>query len=131
MLRILVVDDHPITRLCLRHLVEAHFGWTVCGEAADGATGLESALKEDPDVIVLDVGLPVLNGIALLRRLRRTRANANVLLFTAHDDTETINAGLAAGARGFICKGEPAEALEAAIEALADGGLTSPRVRPK
>lgn len=121
MLRVLVVDDHPIVRLCVRSLIEAHSGWSVCGEAGDGIAGLEAAAQEAPDVVVLDVGLPMLNGIALMRQLRQDRANAKVLLFTAHDDDETISSGLAAGARGFVCKSDVADALEPAIEALAAG----------
>lgn len=129
MLRILVVDDHPIVRSYVRNLIEAHSEWTVCGEAADGVAGLGAALREAPDVLVLDVGLPRLNGIALMRQLRSERSRTSVLLFTGYDDEETISAGLAGGARGFLCKSEAVGGLAPAIEALAAGRTYfSPRV---
>ncbi|CAN7623168.1 response regulator transcription factor [Phenylobacterium sp. LjRoot219] len=74
-----------------------------------------------PHVVVLEVGLPLLNGIAVTRQLRRQRPQTSVLMFTAHDDDESINAGLAAGARGFVLKSDAADVLEPAISALGAG----------
>ena len=71
MLRILIADDHEIVRRGVRQIVEAHPGWEVCGEAADGQAALNLAIKEKPDVMVLDVSLPIMNGIAVTRRLRQ------------------------------------------------------------
>ena len=68
MLRILIADDHEIVRRGVRQIVEAHPGWEVCGEAADGQAALNMAIQEKPDVMVLDVSLPVMNGIAVTRR---------------------------------------------------------------
>lgn len=121
MLRVLIVDDHPIVRLCVRHLIEAHPGWEVCGEAWDGPSALAAALAESPDVAIIDVGLPILNGLALTRQLKRDRPATRVLLFTAHDEDETVSAGLSAGARGFLLKSDAAEHLEPAVAALGAG----------
>jgi DNA-binding NarL/FixJ family response regulator len=118
MLRILIADDHEIVRKGVRDVVESHPGWEVCGEAADGQEAFELALKEKPDVAVLDVSLPKLNGIALARRLRKDCPNTRVLLFTMHDDDETVSSGLAAGARGYVLKSDSGSNLEAAISAL-------------
>jgi DNA-binding NarL/FixJ family response regulator len=118
MLRVLIADDHEIVRKGVRDLIEAHPGWEVCGEAADGESALRVALHEKPDVAVLDVGLPVLNGVALTRRLRQEGVTTNVLLFTVHDDDETVSAALAAGVRGYVLKTENEHYLEAAISAL-------------
>jgi DNA-binding NarL/FixJ family response regulator len=118
MLRILVADDHEIVRKGVRDLIESHHGWEVCGEAADGQQALEIALQERPNVAVVDVSLPILNGIALTRRLRQESPAINVLLFTMHDDDETVSGGLAAGARGYILKTDSERHLEAAISAL-------------
>jgi DNA-binding NarL/FixJ family response regulator len=118
MLRVLIADDHEIVRKGVREVVEAHPGWEVCGEAADGQEALELALREKPNVIVLDVSLPTLNGVALTRRLKRELPTANVLLFTMHDDDETVSGGLAAGARGYILKTDSGRQLEQAISAL-------------
>jgi DNA-binding NarL/FixJ family response regulator len=118
MLRILIADDHEIVRRGVRQIVEAHPGWEVCGEAADGQTALNLAIQEKPDVMVLDVSLPVMNGIAVTRRLRQDAPQTRVLLFTMHDDDETVSAGLSAGARGYILKMENEQLLETAISAL-------------
>lgn len=118
MLRILIADDHEIVRRGVRQIVEAHPGWEVCGEAADGQAALNMALQEKPDVMVLDVSLPVMNGIAVTRRLRQDAPQTKVLLFTMHDDDETVSAGLSAGARGYLLKMENEQLLEAAISAL-------------
>ena len=118
MLRILIADDHEIVRKGVRDLIEAHPGWEVCGEAADGQTALEIAAREKPDIAVLDVALPILNGVALTRRLKQEVPGANVLLFTMHDDDDTVSSGLAAGARGYVLKTDSERYLEAAISAL-------------
>jgi DNA-binding NarL/FixJ family response regulator len=118
MLRILIADDHEIVRKGVRDVIEAHPGWEVVGEAADGQNALDLALREKPDVAVLDVSLPVMNGVALTRRLKQECPKINVLLFTMHDDDETVSNGLAAGARGYILKTDSERYLEAAISAL-------------
>jgi DNA-binding NarL/FixJ family response regulator len=118
MLRILVADDHEIVRKGVREVVESHPGWEVCAEAADGQQALALALKEKPDIAVLDVSLPTLNGVALTRRLRKECPSIRVLLFTMHDDDETMSNGLAAGARGYVLKSDTGNNLEAAISAL-------------
>jgi DNA-binding NarL/FixJ family response regulator len=117
-LRILIADDHEIVRKGVRDVVLGHPGWHVCGEAADGQQALELARKEKPDVAVLDVSLPLLNGVALTRWLRKELPHTRVLLFTMHDDDETITSGLAAGARGFVLKSDSESHLEAALSAL-------------
>jgi DNA-binding NarL/FixJ family response regulator len=118
MLRILIADDHEIVRKGVRDVIEGHPGWEVCAEAADGQTAFELALKESPDIAVLDVSLPVLNGVAVARRLQKESPKVRVLLFTMHDDDETVSSGLAAGARGYVLKSDSEAHLEAAISAL-------------
>lgn len=118
MLRILIADDHDIVRKGVRDVVESHPGWEVCGEAANGQQTLEVAAREKPDVVILDVSLPIMNGLAVTRRLRQESPAARVLLFTMHDDDETVSGGLAAGARGYILKTDSERHLEAAISAL-------------
>jgi len=98
--------------------VEGHPGWEVCAEAADGQQALDLAMQEKPDIAILDVSLPLLNGVALTRRLRQERPATRVLLFTMHDDDETVSGGLAAGARGYVLKTDSEQHLEAAIAAL-------------
>ena len=118
MLRIVIADDHEIVRKGVRDVIEGHPGWHVCGEAADGQKALELIEQERPDIAVLDVALPLLNGVALTRRLRKDFPTTRVLLFTMHDDDETVSSGLAAGARGYVLKSDSESHLEAAISAL-------------
>jgi DNA-binding NarL/FixJ family response regulator len=118
MLRILIADDHEIVRKGVRDVIEGHPGWQVCAEASDGQQALEFALKEKPDIAVLDVTLPILNGIAVTQRLRKEQPHVRVLLFTMHDDDDTVSRGLAAGARGYVLKSDSESHLEAAISAL-------------
>ncbi len=118
MLRILIADDHEIVRKGVRDVIEDHPGWEVCGEAADGQEALMLALREKPDIAVLDVSLPFVNGVALTRRLQKECPTIRVLLFTMHDDDETVSTGLAAGARGYVLKSDSESHLEAAISAL-------------
>jgi DNA-binding NarL/FixJ family response regulator len=118
MLRILIADDHDIVRKGVRDVVESHPGWEVCGEAANGQQTLELANREKPDVVILDVSLPIMNGLAVTRRLRQETPDSRILLFTMHDDDETVSGGLAAGARGYILKTDSERHLEAAISAL-------------
>src|ERR1043165_2538710 len=118
MLRILIADDHEIVRKGVRDVIEGHPGWEVCAEASDGQQALDLAFKEKPDVAVLDVSLPILNGVALTRRLRKACPKVRVLLFARHEDDETVSGGLAGGARGYVLKSDSESHLEAAISAL-------------
>lgn len=118
MLRILIADDHEIVRKGVRDVIEGHPGWEVCAEAADGQQALELAMSQKPDVAIVDVSLPILNGVALTRRMHKECPKVRVLLFTMHDDDETVSGGLAAGARGYVLKSDSESHLEAAISAL-------------
>src|SRR3954465_3726052 len=118
MLRILIADDHELIRRGVRDVIEAHPGWEVCGEACDGKEALDLAMKERPDVIVLDVSLPTMNGLGVTRRLHQELPTASVLLYTMHDEDDTISGGLSAGARGYLLKTDSAKNLEAAISSL-------------
>jgi DNA-binding NarL/FixJ family response regulator len=121
MLRVLIADDHEIVRHGVRDLVSGHSGWEVCGEAADGQEAVALALKTQPNVAVLDVGLPRLNGVTATRLIRKGSPRTRVLLFTMHEDEETVYEALAAGARGYLLKTEGDQQLEEAITALGAG----------
>jgi DNA-binding NarL/FixJ family response regulator len=118
MLRILIADDHEIVRKGVRDLIEGHLGWEVCAEASDGQQAVQLALDLKPDIAILDVSLPLLNGVSVSRRLQKDCPKTRVLLFTMHDDDETVSSGLAAGARGYVLKSDSEKHLEAAISAL-------------
>jgi DNA-binding NarL/FixJ family response regulator len=117
-MRILLADEHPIVRRGLRGIIEKHPGWWVCGEAADGEAALDFALHERPDIVVAAIELPRLNGALFTRRLKALLPGVEVLIFTGHDDEPSISAALAAGARGYLLKGEAVVHLVPAISAL-------------
>jgi len=117
-IRILVVDDHPIVRQGLRTLLEGHSGWEVIGEASDGAEALEKARELNPDVMVLDVTMPRMNGLEACRLLRRQFPELEILFVTQHDSPQMMREALEAGARGYVVKSNAARDLLAAVEAV-------------
>ncbi len=118
MLRILLADDHEVVRRGVSEIISSNPAWEVVGEAADGDTAFEMALNLRPDIAVLDVSLPHMNGVTLTRRLKQEAPEISVLLFTMRDDDETVNEGLAAGAKGYILKTDTQQHLSAAISAI-------------
>lgn len=115
--RILVADDHEVVRKGLCALL-ARPGWHVCGEAADGREALKKASELKPDIIVLDVAMPNLNGLEATRQILRVNPKAKVLVLTLHDTSHVIHEALSAGAAGFVLKSDAARDLVAAVEAL-------------
>lgn len=117
-LKVLIADDHSIVRRGVRSAVQSQPQWEVCAETANGAAVVNLALEHKPNVVVLDVSLPGLNGIAVTRQVRQLLPSTEVLLFTMHEDDETVSGGLAAGARGFLLKSDGDVELIAAISSL-------------
>ena len=122
-LTVLIVDDHPVVRQGLRVLLEVHDGIEVTGEAADGPQALALAAQLNPDVILLDLKLPGLDGIAVLTELRARAIGARVLVLTSGNDPAQVTRALQAGASGFLYKDVDPDALIRAIRAVNDGNL--------
>jgi DNA-binding NarL/FixJ family response regulator len=116
--RILIADDHEVARKGIRSLLEDHVGWEVCGEAKDGREAVEYAGKLKPDVLLLDIGMPNLNGLDAARQILATDPDARILILTVHDSEQTVREVLAVGARGFLLKSDAGRDLVAAVEAL-------------
>jgi DNA-binding NarL/FixJ family response regulator len=121
-IRLLLADDHPIVREGLRAVLETQPDLVVAGEAGDGAQVVTLAAALRPDVILLDLEMPGLDGEAALRALRAADPAARVLVFTAFDTDERILGAVRAGARGYLLKGAPRHELFAAIRVVAAGG---------
>jgi DNA-binding NarL/FixJ family response regulator len=117
-IRILVVDDHPIVRQGLKTLLEGHSDWQVVGEASDGAEAIAKAKDLNPDVMVLDVTMPRMNGLEACRLLRRQSPGLEILFVTQHDSPQMMREALDAGARGYVVKSNAARDLLAAVEAV-------------
>jgi DNA-binding NarL/FixJ family response regulator len=116
--RILIADDHEVARKGIRALLEEHVGWEVCGEAKDGREAVEYAAKLKPDILLLDIGMPNLNGLDAARQIIAADPDARILILTVHDSEQTVREVLAVGARGFLLKSDAGRDLVAAVEAL-------------
>jgi DNA-binding NarL/FixJ family response regulator len=116
--RILVADDHEIVRCGIRTLLEGHPGWAVCGEARDGREAVAKVLELKPDLVVLDVAMPMLNGMDAARQILKAKPGTPILILTVYESDELIRQILEAGARGFLLKSDAAQNLLLAVEAL-------------
>jgi DNA-binding NarL/FixJ family response regulator len=118
--RILLADDHEVVRRGVRLLIEKTEGWVVCGEAKTGRQAVTLAQELKPDIAVLDIGMPELNGLEAARQIRRVSPKTEVLAFTGVEDEQMVHDLFAAGARSYILKTDITEHLTAAISALAE-----------
>jgi DNA-binding NarL/FixJ family response regulator len=116
--RILVADDHDVVRCGIRTLLESHAGWAVCGEARDGREAVAKVEELRPDLVVLDVAMPMLNGMDAARQILKARPGTPILILTVYESDELIRQVLEAGARGFILKSDASQNLLLAVEAL-------------
>lgn len=117
-IRILVADDHPVVRRGLKNLLGRHPGWEVIDEAKDGVEAVEKASRLLPDVIVLDVTMPKMNGLEACRRIRKTSPACEILFLTQHDSPQMKREAMEAGGRGYVVKSSAARDLLPAVEAL-------------
>jgi len=118
-LRILIVDDHELIRKGLRALLENQPGWMICGEAVNGRHAVELASQLKPDIVVMDVTMPELNGMEATRQILKERPQTEVLILTVHESEQLVREVLATGARGYILKGDTTRLLFTAIESIA------------
>jgi DNA-binding NarL/FixJ family response regulator len=119
MLRLLVADDHDLLRRGLRGLLEEHDGWQVCAEARNGREAVELAAKLQPDIAVVDLSMPEMNGLEATRQILRDAPETEVLIFTMHETEQLVRDVVHAGARGYVLKSDAAAHLVTAVEALA------------
>ena len=118
MFRILIADDHEVARRGIHALLESHAGWQVCAEAGDGREAVELAASSKPDLILLDIGMPNLNGLEAARQILAASPDVPILILTMHDSDNVVREVLRAGARGFLLKSDAGRDLVAAVEAL-------------
>ncbi len=121
--RVLLADDHTVLRSGLRMLIEAQPDMTVVGEAGNGLEALAQAEQLVPDVLLLDLSMPLLGGLAALGRLRQIVPQTRVLVLTMHDDEEYLRVALQSGAAGYVLKRAAETELLAAIRAVMRGDL--------
>ncbi len=116
--RILIADDHDVLRRGIRTMIESDPGLEVCGEAVDGKDALEKTLAQGPDLVILDINMPVMNGLDVLRQIVRHRPKIKVLAFSVHDSKQIVEETLAAGAHGYLSKATAGQHLVHEVRAL-------------
>jgi DNA-binding NarL/FixJ family response regulator len=120
-LRILIADDHGLVRRGARGVLQSRRGWKVVGEAANGREAVEKAIKLKPDVAIMDISMPELDGVEVVRQVQEAVPNTKVLVLTMHESDQMVQCALEAGARGYILKSDLTDSLPKAVRAVADG----------
>jgi len=118
-LRILIADDHQLFRDGVRALLQSHTGWEICGEASTGREAVAKTIELRPDVIILDISMPDLNGADAARRIRMASKNAEILILSVHYSDQLIREIIDAGAHGYVLKTDSDRDLLLAVESLA------------
>jgi len=118
--RILIADDHEMIRQGLRHMIERHGRWKVCGEAASGRDAVELARKLLPHIVIIDLVMPELNGIEATRQIKKHLPQTEVLVFSILESDQLIHQVLEAGARGYLVKSDLGQHIVDALEALVE-----------
>ncbi|MFY9529205.1 MAG: response regulator transcription factor [Candidatus Acidiferrales bacterium] len=119
-LRILIADDHDLMRRGLRALLETHPGWEICGEAHTGREAVAKGQELKPDIVILDITMPELNGVEAARRIRKASPSSEILVLSVHYSDQLVREILDAGVRGYIVKSDSDRDLVIAVEALAN-----------
>jgi DNA-binding NarL/FixJ family response regulator len=122
MTSILITDDDQRLRQGLRTLLEGHPGWRVVGEAANGREALEKAVQLAPEVVILDISMPELDGIGAARLIREALPQAEMLMFSQHDASDIVARAIDAGVRGYVLKSRASRDLIPAVEAVSRHG---------
>jgi len=131
-IRVMIVDDHPVVREGLVAMLERQDGMTVVGEAADGAAAVQKANDSNPDVILMDLRMPVMDGVEAMRKIGESMPAVRFIVLTTYDNDEYIFKGIEAGARAYLLKDSPREELFRAIRAVHRGeSLIEPSVISK
>ncbi|HUI06155.1 MAG TPA: response regulator transcription factor [Verrucomicrobiae bacterium] len=120
-LRILVADDHPVIRAGVRWLLESRAGCEVCGEAITGRQAVALAQELNPDIVVLDIAMPELNGVEAARQIVKTVPGTHVLIFSGHESEQLVRESVDAGAEGYVLKSDAERELTAAVQAVRQG----------
>ena len=131
-IHIVVVDDHPVVRDGLIAMLNTQSDFEVVGEAGDGEEALQKVAKHNPDVLLLDLEMPGVDGVETLRRLQEEKVQVRVIVFTVFDTDERIVSAMQAGAKGYLLKGAPRDEVFRAVRVVNEGGsLLEPLVASK
>jgi DNA-binding NarL/FixJ family response regulator len=120
-LRILIADDHGLVRRGAVGVLHSRYGWRVVGEAANGREAVEKTIKLKPDVAILDISMPELDGIEAVSQIREAVPDTKVLVLTMHESDQIVKRALDAGAHGYVLKSDLTDSLPKAVKAIAEG----------
>lgn len=130
--RVLIVDDHAFVRRGVQNILEGFPDWELCGEAGTGWDGVRMAEKLNPDVVLMDVSMPGMDGIQATRIVRSGNPRIKIILITLHESVEVLRSGFRAGANGYLLKADAEEELIKALRIVAgDGSYISPKFDPQ
>ena len=125
--QILIVDDHEMLRRGIRSMLEKESAWEVCGEAVNGQEAVDKTIALNPDLVILDINMPVLNGLVAIRQILRNRPQTKILIFTVHDSDQTMKEIQAAGAHGYLSKSNASDDLLRVVKELLEIKTSSSR----
>jgi DNA-binding NarL/FixJ family response regulator len=117
-LRLFLADDHEIVRFGLRNLLESQFGWSVVGEAGDGKEAVEKVCLLEPDIALLDISMPGINGLEAAREILERGCQTKILILSVHDSQDVMQQVLDSGAKGYVLKSDAMRDLIAAVDAV-------------
>lgn len=120
-MRILIADDHPFVRNGVKNILEAHRGYEVCGEAENGAVAVQKVAELNPDVVILDITMPILNGIEAAREILGKHPNLPIVILSMHESGTQLEAAKRLGIRGYVSKSRAVHDLIRAIDAVVAG----------
>ncbi len=123
--QILIADDHEMLRRGVRAMLETETCWEICGEAVDGQDAVDKAKALLPDLVILDINMPVLNGLAAVRQILRTAPQTKILVFTVHDSDQTVKEIHSAGAHGYLSKSNASNDLLRLVRELLTSNSSS------
>jgi DNA-binding NarL/FixJ family response regulator len=127
--RVLIVDDHAFIRRGVQTILQPYPEWEFCGEASSGTDAVRLVEELTPEVVLMDVTMPGMNGIEATRIIRRTHPHVKVILLTLHESSEVLRAGFRAGASGYLLKADAEEELMKALRVVVgDGSYISPKI---
>jgi DNA-binding NarL/FixJ family response regulator len=119
-MRVVLADDHEVVRRGIRAIVNGHPPWTVCGEAENGQEAIDLVLELKPDLVVLDLSMPVMNGLQATARIRQLAPSTKILVLSMHDSAQVEHGALAAGADAFLTKGASTDTFIRTVTTLLD-----------
>jgi len=127
--KVMIVDDHAAVRRGVQSILESFPEWEFCGEATNGQEAVELAEELDPEIIIMDVSMPVLNGLEATRIIHGARPKTKILLLTLHSSTELVRSAFRAGARGYVLKSDAENELMRALNVVVgEGTYISPTI---